>query len=108
MICGIENIELLVASHIKPAKDCNVHEKINNNNGLLLCANHDKLFDRYLITFKFDTGEIEVSNKVSQSDKEKLGINESIKLDEKIMNEERTTFLALHNIEYHNKNGGDN
>ena len=26
----------------------------------------------------------------------------------KIMNEERTTFLALHNIEYHNKNGGDN
>ena len=108
MICGIENIELLIASHIKPAKDCDVHEKINNNNGLLLCANHDKLFDRYLITFKFDTGEIEVSNKVSQNDQEKLDINENIKLDEKIMNEERTTFLALHNIEFHNKNGGDN
>lgn len=108
MICGIENIELLIASHIKPARDCDVHEKINNNNGLLLCANHDKLFDRYLITFKFDTGEIEVSNKLSQNDQEKLGINESIKLDEKIMNEERTTFLALHNIEYHNKNEGDN
>lgn len=107
MICGLENIELLVASHIKPAKDCDVYEKINNNNGLLLCANHDKLFDRYLITFQFDTGEIEVSNKVNQNDQQKLGINKSIKLDEKIMNEERMTFLALHNIEYHNKNGGD-
>lgn len=108
MLCGIENIELLIASHIKPANDCNVHEKINNNNGLLLCANHDKLFDRHLITFKFDTGEIEISNKVSQNDKEKLGIDDSLKLDEKVMNEERTTFLALHNIEYHNKNGGNN
>lgn len=108
MICGIENIELLIASHIKPSKDCDVHEKINNNNGLILCANHDKLFDRYIITFKFDTGKIEISDKLSQKDKEKLGINDNIKLDEKIMNEERTTFLALHNIEYHNKNGGDN
>ena len=100
MICGIENLELLVASHIKPAIDCNVHEKINNNNGLLLCANHDKLFDRYLITFKSDTGKIEISNKLNQKDQEKLGINESIKLDKKIMNEERAKFLALHNIEY--------
>lgn len=107
MICGIENKELLVASHIKPASESDVYDKIDNNNGLLLCANHDKLFDRYLITFDCFSGKIKISDKLSEEDKKILGIDKDIELDKKIMNEKRKEFLAIHNIEFHNKSGGN-
>jgi len=41
----------LKASHIKAWKDCtSTQERLDSNNGLLLCANHDALFDQYLIS----------------------------------------------------------
>lgn len=38
------------------------------NNGLLLCANHDKLFDKGLISFD-ENGNIIISSKLSNMDK---------------------------------------
>ncbi|MGQ0517320.1 HNH endonuclease, partial [Bacillus sp. D-CC] len=40
-ICGMNMVELLVASHIKPWKDCNDKERIDFYNGLLLCPAHN-------------------------------------------------------------------
>lgn len=45
-ICGMDNDDLVVASHIKPWSQCQTpYEKTDTNNVLLLCAMHDKLFD---------------------------------------------------------------
>jgi predicted restriction endonuclease len=45
--CTLEDI--LRASHIKPWRDSNTDERLDPANGLLLTANLDALFDRYLI-----------------------------------------------------------
>ena len=52
--------ELLVASHIKPWSISDANEKLDIHNGLLMCPNHDKLFDRGYISFD-DTGRILIS-----------------------------------------------
>lgn len=50
-ITGLDQVELLIASHIKPWKDCDIKtERTNPSNGLCLNAFHDKVFDRGLIT----------------------------------------------------------
>lgn len=59
--CDISMPEMLVASHIKPVnkilKDnkSDKEKELNDKfNGFLLCANHDKLFDRFLMTVEED------------------------------------------------------
>ena len=50
-VTGINNRELLVASHIKPWNVSDIKtERTNPSNGLCLNAMHDKAFDRGLIT----------------------------------------------------------
>ena len=41
---------LFIASHIKRFADCDALEAYDVNNGLLLCANADALFDKHMIT----------------------------------------------------------
>lgn len=72
-ICGIANGNVLIASHIIPWRIANNEEKCDSDNGIVLCANHDRLFDRGLITFN-DSGEIIISREISKSDLEKLNI----------------------------------
>ncbi len=46
-ICGINITSMLIGSHIKPFRDCaHIFECADHNNGLLLCRNHDFLFDQ--------------------------------------------------------------
>lgn len=52
-ITGLDQTELLVASHIVPWKQ-NAQERLNPQNGLCLNALHDKAFDRGLITVSTD------------------------------------------------------
>jgi hypothetical protein len=51
LICSIENPKILIGSHIKPWRISDNFERVDVNNGLLLCPNHDKLFDRGLVSF---------------------------------------------------------
>jgi putative restriction endonuclease len=44
-VCGLDLSELLVASHIIPWAS-NEKERVNPQNGLCLCAGHDRAFDR--------------------------------------------------------------
>lgn len=53
-ITGINNPELLLASHIKPWKDSTSSEKTNPQNGLCLNALHDRAFDKGFITITPD------------------------------------------------------
>lgn len=81
-VCGVENSKLLVASHIKPLKDCLLEESYDINNSLLLCKMHDGLFDSGLVTFN-DNGNIIISNKLSIKDREIMHIDENIKINTK-------------------------
>lgn len=99
-VCGMEQKELLIGSHIKPSASCNVVEKIDHNNGLLLCCNYDKVFDRHLITFEFDSGKIVISEVLSKEDVLRLGLSNNIVLPKDLLTKERQAYLKLHNEKY--------
>ena len=62
-VTGIATEQLLIASHIKPWKDCNANEKTDPRNGLCLNALHDKAYDRGLITVTPDF-KIHISKRI--------------------------------------------
>ncbi|WP_051656479.1 HNH endonuclease [Butyrivibrio sp. AE3004] len=94
-LCGMNMKELLVASHIKPWVESAAKEKTSVENGLLLCPNHDKLFDQGYIAFEND-GSILISSLIDEENYELLGINENMKIE---LTEENVPF-----IEYHRQN----
>ena len=51
-VTGLARQEFLVASHIKPWRDCDNSERLSGANGLLLSPHIDKLFDRHWISFE--------------------------------------------------------
>lgn len=69
-------------------------ERLSSENGLLLSANLDKLFDSGLITFMND-GTLVSSSFVNQENRTKLGLNDDIKVDLKASSD---MFI---NLEYH-------
>lgn len=91
-ICGLDIIALLIVSHIKPWKDSDAQERLDINNGLLLCPNHDKLFDKGFISFD-DDGSIIISELLESKNLEIIGINENIKIN---MNEENKKYIKWH------------
>lgn len=72
-LCDINNEDLLIASHIKPWAKSSDNEKLDVNNGLLLCPNHDKLFDKGYISFDND-GNILISEKLSDENLRAMNI----------------------------------
>lgn len=96
-LTNMENNQVLIASHIKPWSKCSTKkEKLDENNGILLSALADKLFDKGLITFDFD-GNIIYSQKLSSSD---ISIFKNhLCSDNIILNKNMLIY-----IKYHNKN----
>lgn len=75
VLCNISTESMLVASHIKKWSDCaNDAERLDDNNGLLLCSHHDALFDKHLITFDEHTGTLIVSPTLSAAEQVELDI----------------------------------
>ena len=60
-VTGVSHPGLLVASHMKPWKNCSDQERLDGCNGLLLAPHIDRLFDRGFISFK-DDGSMLVSS----------------------------------------------
>ena len=80
IVTGISQNKLLIASHIKPWAVCNNEERVDVENGLLLCANMDRLFDSGLITFR-DDGKMYISSFVGAENRERLNISKDIIVD---------------------------
>ncbi|ARF66915.1 hypothetical protein B7C51_02510 [Paenibacillus larvae subsp. pulvifaciens] len=76
-MCGVNEPSLLIASHIKLWKYSTNIERLDKYNGLLLCPNHDKLFDQGLITFT-DEGKIIISSLLTPKTKNKLKLTENL------------------------------
>lgn len=75
-LCGITTESMLIASHIKRWSDCaNDSERLDDNNGLLLCPHHDALFDKHLITFDEHNGTLIVSPTLSVREQAELNIS---------------------------------
>jgi hypothetical protein len=72
-VTGCDMPEILIASHIKPWKESSNRERLDPDNGLLLAATIDKLFDKYLISFE-DSGEMLISSRISDVQRGMLGL----------------------------------
>ncbi len=94
-LCCVSDPNLLVASHIKPWSVAEPTEKLDVNNGLLLCPNHDKLFDNGYITFD-DNGKIIISERLQDNDKLYMNVEDNMKID---INDKNKAYM-----EYHRKN----
>lgn len=91
-LCSVNNEKLLIASHIKPWSDSDSYEKLDMNNGLLLCPNHDKLFDSGLISFD-DNGSIMLSNELDSINRVFLNVNENMKI---IVDDDNAEYIKYH------------
>ncbi|MGX5469124.1 P-loop NTPase fold protein [Bacillus toyonensis] len=85
-ICDISNIELLRTGHIKPWFQSSSEERMDINNGIVFCANHDTLFDKGYISFD-ENGRILISQKLDEESKRNLNINSKITIQVKVSQE---------------------
>ena len=73
-ITGVDRIEHLRASHIRPWRDCDDHrQRLDGRNGLLLTPSIDHLFDRGFISFE-NSGELLISPVAHQDSLRRMGI----------------------------------
>jgi hypothetical protein len=74
-VTGLDLVELLRASHIKPWADCKTDaERLDVFNGLLLAPHLDALFDKGLVTFS-DEGQLLYSSQLSERQLALLGLD---------------------------------
>lgn len=103
-ICGFSFENFLIASHIKPYSYCeDTYDAINHYNGLLLCPNHDKLFEgaKYM-TIDYRTGVIHLSNIAKRSSDFKM--LEGISIPKIYIQNERRHYLEWHNNRFMEQN----
>lgn len=79
-VTGLALPQALRASHAKPWAECaSDTERLDVFNGFLLSANLDVLFDSFLVSFS-EEGALLVSNAVTISDQQKLGLAAGMRL----------------------------
>lgn len=84
---------LFIASHIKRFADSSLKEKYDINNGLLLTANADALFDKYMITVSEDK-KLVFSKFIDEDLKKILNLVEITLPD--VLNDERMEYMKEH------------
>lgn len=94
LVTGVDKAELLIASHIKPWAICDHNERIDIENGLLLSAHIDRLFDSGLITFS-EKGKMYISSYVGKANEARLHISNDIVVDLRAT-ERLLTYLQYH------------
>ena len=95
-ICGNHIPQMLIASHIKPFRDCaHIYEAIDHNNGLLLCRNHDYLFDQGYFSFDQD-GRIIICSKIDPNEYHLYQLNPNYYLPKSLFSKDRKGFLKYH------------
>lgn len=94
-VTGVAEPKILIASHIKPWRESKLEERVDARNSLILSPTYDKLFDLGFITFKPDNGKIEISSRLTQTDRDKLKIDDSKQLS--MVPDGTDQFLSYHN-----------
>lgn len=96
-LTGVTDPHYLIASHIKPWRDCNDQEKLDGCNGLLLSPHVDRLFDRGLISFS-DDGTVLKSSELSNEILSAWGLDNIMQVGP--FSQEQCIFLAIHRATY--------
>ncbi len=86
---------LFRASHIKGYSDCDEEEKYDIDNGLLLVANADALFDKHFITID-ENKQLKFSYLLENNHKLKSQLNLNNGIFKDILNDRRMQYLAYH------------
>jgi hypothetical protein len=86
---------LFRASHIVTYHDSNLNQKYDLNNGLLLIANADALFDKHLISVN-DEGKLEYSFLIKRNGYLKSALHLDNGIFKAVLTEERKKYLAEH------------
>ncbi|MBQ4646125.1 MAG: HNH endonuclease [Candidatus Gastranaerophilales bacterium] len=97
--CNVSGDQYLIASHIYPWKYSNDEQKTDGNNGLLLCPNHDFLFDSLLISFD-EEGKILISEELSQENCEAFCLKEELYIN---ISSQKETYMNKHRQAFKNK-----
>ena len=98
-----ENLKMLfIASHIKAYADCEEHEKFDVNNGLLLSAGADALFDKYMISISEDK-EILFSFLIDDDAELKKTMRLDQEVFKKIFTPERMEYVKVHRQKFFEK-----
>ncbi len=92
-VTGVACREVLRASHVKPWSESTPRQRIDGNNGLLLSANLDALFDRGLITFD-DCGQMQVSTRLDPANRQALGLPSPLRF----LPKELVSYLKYHRL----------
>ena len=92
-VTGCKQIDLLIASHIKPWKDSDVFECRDHFNGLLLSPNLDSCFDKGFISFN-NKGHLLLSKEFCAGEARKLGVHQDLKLSK--ITTQHQVYLAYH------------
>lgn len=92
-LTGLSHPELLIASHIEPWSLCDNRARLDPDNGLLLAAHIDRLFDRGLVSFD-DQGRLLIGDQISPADQQILGIAPKQKLQALTVGNQQ--YLARH------------
>ncbi|MBQ2922040.1 MAG: HNH endonuclease [Tyzzerella sp.] len=92
-LCDITTTSVLRASHIKEWAVSSKDERMDSDNGLLLCANHDALFDRHLISFEPNTGNLCISSSINLDQRKALNLPTSLRLP---MSERMKAYMQIH------------
>ena len=95
IITGIDHPKLLVASHIKPWAVSSNRERLSADNGLLLSATYDRLFDSGLITFDRH-GKIYLSSLIGVENIKRLGLSKDMCFN-LMINSTMGEYLDYHN-----------
>lgn len=100
--CHIDKIEFLKASHILEWSKSSEQEKVDPNNGLLLCPIHDFLFDSHFISFT-DNGKIMISKDIPLNLYNEFNINSNSEItifegNKKYLEEHRKEFYDRESI----------
>lgn len=99
-LCDITTTSVLRASHIKAWSESSREERVDTDNGLLLCANHDALFDRHQISFDPNSGNICISESISEEQRKALNLTNSFTLS---MSERMKAYMQIHHTIFTDK-----
>jgi putative restriction endonuclease len=94
-ITGVDNPNYLLASHCKPWRDSSNEERLNGENGLLLTASIDHLFDRGFIGFE-DSGNLIISPVAHRSSLQKMGVETEGTINVGTFTDGQREFLDFH------------
>lgn len=100
-VTGCRVPEALRASHIKPWRESTNAERLDPDNGLLLVANVDALFDRGLISFNSE-GSMVLAPVLSEKDRVLLGVPRALMRQ---VNHRQHGFLASHRERFRLEHG---